>query len=133
MLPPLSEIKIKFVLASGPGGQNLNKVATCVQLQFQVAASPSLTEEVKQRLIKLAGRRMTKDGWLTIEAKRFRSQDKNRADALERLEKLIKAALSPPPPPRVASRPSAGAVEKRLRDKKLTARKKKARQFTRDD
>jgi len=91
-----SEIAFKFIRASGPGGQNVNKVASAVQLRFDVANSPSLPEPVKNRLIKLAGRRISEEGVLVIEAKRFREQGKNRQDAIDRLMALVAKALVVP-------------------------------------
>lgn len=91
-----NEIQFDFIRASGPGGQNVNKVATSVQLRFDVRNSPSLAPEIKERLIKLAGSRMTEDGILIIEAKRHRTQEGNRQDALERLSVLVQKALVPP-------------------------------------
>ena len=115
---PEEELVEAFVRAGGPGGQNVNKVATAVQLRFDAANSSSLGEGVAARLLKLAGSRATKDGAVVIEASRFRTQERNRADASARLAELLLRALLPPPPPRRPTRPSKGAVERRLRSKK---------------
>ena len=110
------EIEESFVHASGPGGQNVNKVATAVRLRFDVAHSPSLPAPVRARLARLAGRRMTQDGVLVIVAQRHRTQAQNRADALARLVELIREA-SIPPTPRRATRPTLGSRRRRLDSK----------------
>jgi ribosome-associated protein len=112
-----SELVFAFIRSSGPGGQNVNKVATAVQLRFDVLHSPSLPEEVKPRLIRLAGRRMTTDGQLLIEAKRYRTQEHNKEDAIGRLTTLIRKAVIKPTK-RIHTRPSRSAKEKRLKEKK---------------
>src|SRR5690554_1554355 len=94
------EVEEQFIRSSGPGGQNVNKVATAVQLRFDAANSPNLDERVRQRAITLAGQRATKDGVIVIEANRFRTQEMNRADARERLVELLARAAEPPPKPR---------------------------------
>ncbi|WP_191060579.1 alternative ribosome rescue aminoacyl-tRNA hydrolase ArfB [Geminicoccus harenae] len=110
------ELDESFVRASGPGGQNVNKLSTAVQLRFDVLNSPSLPEDVRQRLIRLAGSRLTQDGILIIHAQNFRTQERNREDALARLVALIQAAAIRPKTRR-ATRPSKGAKERRLQAK----------------
>jgi ribosome-associated protein len=127
-----SEIEERFVRASGPGGQNINKVATAVQIRFHAAASPNLSEEVCERLRHIAGRRMTEDGIIIIDARRFRTQERNRNDARERLVELIRRAAIPPRIRR-PTRPTAGARRARLEDKKLRSRTKILRRTTTDD
>jgi len=119
------ELQFDFVRASGPGGQNVNKVATAVQLRFDVRAS-TLPEDAKMRLRALAGQRMTNEGTLLIEAKRFRTQEQNRADALERFVELLHRALVKPKP-RKKTRPSAASKEKRLKAKKVRGAHKRLR------
>lgn len=121
-----SEIELEFVRASGPGGQNVNKVATAVQLRFDVAHSPSLPDEVRARVQQLAGSRLTSDGVLIIEARRYRTQEQNRQDALQRLAALIRAA-SQPPKKRHKTKPTAAARERRLRAKRRHSDIKKNR------
>jgi ribosome-associated protein len=111
-----TEIEERFVHGSGPGGQNVNKVATAVELRFDVAHSPSLPEDVKTRLAALAGHRLTKDGVLVLDGRRFRTQERNRSDVRARLIDLIRKAATPPKPRR-ATRPSL-ASKKRIQDKK---------------
>jgi ribosome-associated protein len=110
------EIEIEFVQASGPGGQNVNKVATSAQLRFDVRNSPSLPEDVRARLSRLAGKRLTAEGVLIIEAKRYRSQEQNRQDAIERLVELIRKATEKPKVRR-KTKPSQAAIRKRLEEK----------------
>jgi ribosome-associated protein len=122
-----NELTFTFIRASGPGGQNVNKVASAVQLRFDVRNSPSLPMEVKERLIRTAGTRVTQDGVLVIEAKRYRSQERNRTDAEDRLKVLIqKAAL--PLRVRRPTRPSLTARAKRVESKKKRGAVKKQRQ-----
>ena len=120
------ELQIDFIRASGPGGQNVNKVATAVQLRFDVRAA-SLPEEVKARLIHLAGKRMTSEGVLLIEAKRFRTQEQNREDAIQRFIELVRKSLVKPKA-RKKTIPTAASREERLKEKKRKAEIKKLRQ-----
>ena len=121
------ELEEAFILAAGPGGHNVNKVATAVQLRFDAANARSLPERVRDALLKLAGQRATKEGVVVIEASRFRTQERNRADARERLRALVAKAAEPPPPPRRKTRPSKGAVERRLKAKSGRSTVKKLR------
>ena len=121
------EIEERFVRASGPGGQNVNKLASAVQLRFDVRHSPSLPQEVRERLERLSGRRLTRDGVLVIIAQRHRTQERNRQDARERLIELI-ARASVAPTPRRPTRPTAAARERRLAGKKHRAGIKGLRQ-----
>ena len=120
------ELEERFVHASGPGGQNVNKVATAVQLRFDVARSPALPEDVRRRLMALSGRRLTLDGVLVLDARQHRSQERNRQDARERLAELIRRAATPPRP-RVPTRPTLASKRRRLEAKDARARLKRDR------
>lgn len=120
------EIREQFIRSSGPGGQNVNKVATAVQLRFNVRHNRSLPEDVRGRLTRLAGSRMTEEGELLIEARRFRTQERNREDARERLAALIRQATIKPRIRR-KTRPTASSIKKRLETKQHRSRLKKLR------
>ena len=122
-----SELSESFVRSSGPGGQNVNKLSTAVQLRFDVRRSPSLPNDVAIRLMQLAGQRMTKDGVLVITAQRHRTQERNRADARERLIAMIREAATPPVPRRPTKPPRASRRE-RLESKKRRSGIKRLRQ-----
>jgi ribosome-associated protein len=121
-----SEIVEQFVHASGPGGQNVNKLATAVQIRFDAEHSPSLSDDIRARLKTLAGRRMNKDGILVITARRFRTQDRNRADARQRLVDLIRRS-SASQKPRKKTGPSKAEKRRRLEDKAARSRLKRMR------
>ena len=123
---PVAELTFEFVRASGPGGQNVNKVATAVQLRFDVAASTALSATVKERLRRLAGRRLTAAGILVIDARRFRSQEKNRRDVVVRFVELLRRAATPPRTRR-ATRPTAASRRRRIEEKRRRSRTKDTR------
>jgi ribosome-associated protein len=126
------ELDESFVRASGPGGQNVNKVSTAVELRWNVAQSPALPEPVRARLMKLAGRRLTLDGVLVIQADQFRSQDRNRQDALDRLIQLVREAAIAPIPRR-PTRPTLGSKKRRLEAKGKRGDLKKLRSSKGED
>ena len=121
-----SEIEESFVRASGPGGQNVNKVSSAVQLRFDLSGSRSLPQDLRERLARLAGRRLTRDGVIVIIAQRYRTQERNRQDALDRLVALIRRAAAPPTPRR-PTKPSRAAKERRLEAKARRAAVKQQR------
>lgn len=121
-----SELDERFIRSSGPGGQNVNKVATAVQLRFDLARSPSLTDDVRTRLRALAGSRLTADDVIVIDARRHRTQAQNREDARERLSELIRRAATPRRRRR-RTRPTASSVERRVRSKRRRSETKRIR------
>jgi ribosome-associated protein len=127
-----SEIQIEFTRASGPGGQNVNKVATAARLRFDVRHSPSLPDDVRQRLIRLAGQRVTANGVLVIEARRFRTQERNRQDALDRLVALIRQAAAKPKRRR-KTQPTLASRQRRLEGKRRRSQIKRLRRPTSRD
>jgi ribosome-associated protein len=128
---PEEEVHFHFIRASGPGGQKVNKASTAVQLRFDVANSPSLSEELRSRLMRLAGRRLSREGVLVIEASRFRSQERNRQDALDRLAGLLRRAARRPKRRR-PTRPTAAAQARRLQEKRRRGERKRERRLPED-
>jgi ribosome-associated protein len=126
------ELVERFVLASGPGGQNVNKVASAVELRFDAARSPALSDDLRRRLAKFAGRRMTKDGVLVLHGNRFRLQERNREDVRERLFELLRQAAFVPKK-RKPTKPTKASRERRLEGKKVRSRLKQLRGKRMDD
>ncbi|HTF99713.1 MAG TPA: alternative ribosome rescue aminoacyl-tRNA hydrolase ArfB [Nitrospirota bacterium] len=123
-----NEITLQFIRSSGPGGQNVNKVASAVQLRFDVGNSPSLPGDVRTRLIRLAGRRVTQEGILVIDARQFRTQERNREDAVARFIDLVRRAAERPKP-RKKTRPSQAAKDRRIESKKQRGKVKQMRRM----
>ncbi|MCK8782903.1 aminoacyl-tRNA hydrolase [Roseomonas sp. NAR14] len=122
------EVQESHVRASGPGGQHVNKTSTAIELRFDARGSPSLPEALREKLIRLAGSRATAEGVIVIKGQQFRSQLRNRQDALERLLALIREAAAPPPPTRRPTRPTLGSKKRRLEAKTLRGSVKQNRQ-----
>jgi len=121
------EMEFEYYRSSGPGGQNVNKVSTAVRLRFDLRRSASLPDDVKERLARIAGDKLTAEGVLIIEAQRYRSQERNQQDAVARLERMVVRAWTPPKPRR-PTRPTRASTEKRIQDKKRRSQRKRDRQ-----
>ena len=130
---PDDELVEKFVRAAGPGGQNVNKLASAVELRFDLWNCATLPHEVRWRASQIAGRKLNKEGVVVIQAQRFRTQDANRRDAMARLAELIAAAAEPPAPPRKATKVPKSQKRARLQDKKKASERKAGRQRPRGD
>ena len=127
------ELVEQFIHSAGPGGQNVNKVATSVKLRFDLQNSPSVPQHIKTRAIKIAGRRINKEGVIVLEASKHRSQERNREEARNRLKELLIEASKPPPPPRRKTKPTRGSIERRLKAKANRSGIKKMRNRVTDD
>lgn len=127
------ELVEQFIHSAGPGGQNVNKVATSVQLRFDLQNSPSVPQHIKTRAIKIAGRRINKEGVIVLEASKHRSQERNREEARNRLKELLIEASKPPPPPRRKTKPTRRSIERRLKAKANRSGIKKMRNRVTDD
>lgn len=129
---PEKELEFHFIRSSGPGGQNVNKVATAVQLRFNAAHSPSLPEDIRERLMALAGKRLNEAGVIVIDARRFRTQERNRRDAVDRLAELLRRAMARPKARR-KTLPGRAAVERRLAEKRSRSDTKRSRRRVSQD